>query len=528
MKKNLLIFSLLFSLIFSLFCSSNATESTKLPADSQVDTSSASNVQNEKILYFLIKINGNVVGYERVKTWENNYLSFAGRESYLKLYRFNHSVEMKNETVIAANKQGDVTQVNYVDHSGSADMQNISHYTLVVSPDSPNKGTVSVSKNGAAPQTKPVTLSNVLTSHIQLRNKFKNAYPFKEGVVIDEYQFDCASNQITKNVYTYLRTYKKEVMGKVIDCHAFKFQNFIGNVVLDGAVEIDSNFDIVFSSYKIMGMEQTCERGDASVMQAEVSTHDVLKPTFIHVPPETMQLKYQKMKALRYDFSVEKGNACLDNFSSDNIIRLEKKSERDYSFIVYDPKPAEKMAWPYKGDDTVAKTNLQSTLNLEVDAPEMKQLVKKMLRAESGDDAYEAAAKISRAVFHYIVGKNYRHSYNTALQTLQYREGDCTEHSVLAVALCRAAGIPARPVFGLSLTGQQEEAGYASNYFIGHQWFEVWINGQWYPLDPALYHYDLFHIRLNIGDGSENDNIKMLEGFEQINGIKIKAVTPIK
>lgn len=57
--------------------------------------------------------------------------------------------------------------------------------------------------------------------------------------------------------------------------------------------------------------------------------------------------------------------------------------------------------------------------------------------------------------------------------------GDCTEHTTLFVALCRAAGIPARPVFGVAYLGPGSRA------FGYHAWAEVALDGRWVAVDPT-------------------------------------------
>jgi transglutaminase-like putative cysteine protease len=60
--------------------------------------------------------------------------------------------------------------------------------------------------------------------------------------------------------------------------------------------------------------------------------------------------------------------------------------------------------------------------------------------------------------------------------------GKCTDISSVYVALCRAAGVPAREVFGLRLgkTAQQDISSWQ------HCWAEVFIPGAgWIPADPA-------------------------------------------
>jgi tetratricopeptide (TPR) repeat protein len=59
--------------------------------------------------------------------------------------------------------------------------------------------------------------------------------------------------------------------------------------------------------------------------------------------------------------------------------------------------------------------------------------------------------------------------------------GDCLSHTMLFVGLCRAADVPARPIWGifrqLAGDGKQGE-------LISHNWAEVWIAGAWAPVDP--------------------------------------------
>jgi transglutaminase superfamily protein len=57
--------------------------------------------------------------------------------------------------------------------------------------------------------------------------------------------------------------------------------------------------------------------------------------------------------------------------------------------------------------------------------------------------------------------------------------GDCTEHSLLLTALARAAGIPARPVAGITYMGDELRK------FGWHEWVEVALDGHWVQVDPS-------------------------------------------
>jgi hypothetical protein len=80
-------------------------------------------------------------------------------------------------------------------------------------------------------------------------------------------------------------------------------------------------------------------------------------------------------------------------------------------------------------------------------------------------------------------------AFASALEVLRSRSGDCSEHAVLAAALCRAVGVPSRVVSGIV---------HADGRFAYHMWIEVWAGGDWYALDPTIGagSVDATHIKL--------------------------------
>jgi hypothetical protein len=66
-----------------------------------------------------------------------------------------------------------------------------------------------------------------------------------------------------------------------------------------------------------------------------------------------------------------------------------------------------------------------------------------------------------------------------ASELLRSRRGDCTEHTRLFLALCRAAGIPAREVSGVIWLDDEQRS------FGWHAWAEVELTGRWRPVDPT-------------------------------------------
>lgn len=94
-------------------------------------------------------------------------------------------------------------------------------------------------------------------------------------------------------------------------------------------------------------------------------------------------------------------------------------------------------------------------------------------------DSDKAARKIVRWVYQKLEKRDGARGAASAVETLKANAGDCTEHTVLTIALARAAGIPARAAGGIVLIpGSKTEAGY-------HAWPELWV-GEWVVMDPAL------------------------------------------
>lgn len=94
-------------------------------------------------------------------------------------------------------------------------------------------------------------------------------------------------------------------------------------------------------------------------------------------------------------------------------------------------------------------------------------------------DPWKTALALERFVNGYITQKGFSHAFATAAEVAAEPEGDCTEHAVLLAALARARGIPARVAIGLVYIGSPAGFGF-------HMWDEVYIDGEWIPLDATL------------------------------------------
>lgn len=104
---------------------------------------------------------------------------------------------------------------------------------------------------------------------------------------------------------------------------------------------------------------------------------------------------------------------------------------------------------------------------------------------------YVRAAELLNEWVYESIEKRITISVPSAVEVLETRRGDCNEHTVLYVALARAAGIPARTAAGLV---------YSDGSFFYHAWPEVYLNG-WVAADPTFGQFpaDAAHLRFTIG-----------------------------
>ncbi len=180
------------------------------------------------------------------------------------------------------------------------------------------------------------------------------------------------------------------------------------------------------------------------------------------------------------------------------------------------PKASE--AFPYTGKDEAALEALKPTGFVQSDAKEIIALAKQAVGEIK--DAAEAVKRIETFISTYINNKNLSVGYASALEVAQSKEGDCTEHAVLAAALCRAQGIPARVATGLAYIPQF--AGQ-NNIFGPHAWFQAYIGGQWISFDAALKGFDAGHILLGHGDGQPANFFDMVNVLGNIEVTKAVA-----
>jgi len=173
---------------------------------------------------------------------------------------------------------------------------------------------------------------------------------------------------------------------------------------------------------------------------------------------------YQKVSDVRapagFDFVDRHGHRRLIRLhrgdTADVTARIETRRLKPGAYLSLPPPgPADRTPGPMTAPDTalraLARDSLKSVEGAEARIAALAHAAAGALRYRCARDARGAALSLSRG------------------------KGDCGEYAFIFVALCHAAGIPARPVFGLIT---------APWFRTPHAWAEAWDGTGWLPVDP--------------------------------------------
>jgi transglutaminase-like putative cysteine protease len=140
-----------------------------------------------------------------------------------------------------------------------------------------------------------------------------------------------------------------------------------------------------------------------------------------------------------------------------------------------------------------ATDDLLPTSYIQSDDAEIVRLSNSVAFEEK--DSWKLACALEKFADETIADKNFGSALATAAEVVRTRAGDCTEHSVLFAAFCRARKIPARVAFGLIYS--EHLGGFAY-----HMWNEVWINDRWIPMDATLGQGGIGCDHIKLGDSN--------------------------
>lgn len=155
---------------------------------------------------------------------------------------------------------------------------------------------------------------------------------------------------------------------------------------------------------------------------------------------------------------------------------------------------------------------LRSSAYIQTAHSDIQATAKEILNGET--NSWRAAKKLCQWVYESITDKKMTGGFGSSLTVLESLSGDCTEHTILFIALARAAGIPSRICSGIV---------FSRDAFYYHFWPEIYV-GRWIQMDPTFGQMvaDANHIQLG-GSTLESDSlIEFAEGvFQTINRLEI-------
>ncbi len=169
-----------------------------------------------------------------------------------------------------------------------------------------------------------------------------------------------------------------------------------------------------------------------------------------------------------------------DIFAQDGRQRIEQREGEEVLMVTVPKLSLEDAANPEHQDDPPSDACLQPSGLIESDDAAVQRVARKVVKGAS--DPLDAAHRLEAWVHENIGFSGAGIGLATARQTLDSRDGDCTENAFLLTALLRATGIPARVVVGLVHSG-------GDGQFLYHAWTEAYLEdlGMWLALDSAVY-----------------------------------------
>lgn len=113
---------------------------------------------------------------------------------------------------------------------------------------------------------------------------------------------------------------------------------------------------------------------------------------------------------------------------------------------------------------------------IESKHPDIESLANRLLQSEQSD------SQKCRVIMRWLQSNIKKVDTNeiSALRVLKNKKGECQGFANLAVAMLRAAGLPAKVVYGVYLNTSSEQP------FSFHAWIEVKIDNFWIAKDPTL------------------------------------------
>ena len=282
---------------------------------------------------------------------------------------------------------------------------------------------------------------------------------------------------------------------------------------------VDDELQTQKSIIPIAGMQIEMVACAKAFALSENDVFEIIDKLFLASPAPLGDVR--SAKSISYLLSPTGGTEGLTIPTTDNQ-RVRKLPDGKVIVVVEPVAAATGARFPYKGNDKTILEAMKPNRFLQSDRKEIIDLAHRAVGRTK--DAAEAVRRIEGFVAEYIDNKSLSVGYASATEVAASRQGDCSEHAVLAAAMCRAVGIPAQIATGLAYV---EEFAGQQDGFGAHAWVQAYVGGKWVGLDAAFKGtgrggYGPGHIALAIGNGNPEDFFNLVTTLGQF---KIDKVT---
>jgi hypothetical protein len=268
---------------------------------------------------------------------------------------------------------------------------------------------------------------------------------------------------------------------------------------------VDKRGVTVRSEINLGGMKMVMLEADKELALSRFSAPELMANTLVH--PSRPIENPRDVKRAMYILSLKDGQVFpeLPQGGAQSVERLDPQRVR--VTVNLDHMPVAPQA------DIDDKRYIESSSTADAADPAIVELVRKALRGIPDDPGARAEA-LRVFAHHYIKDKSLGVGFASASEVCATREGDCSEHAVLLVAMLRAAGIPSRAVSGVvyvdSFVGERQVFGF-------HMWAQALIpiagKPRWVNFDatmPDEITYDATHIALSTSSLADGDIVNSM------------------
>jgi transglutaminase-like putative cysteine protease len=287
-----------------------------------------------------------------------------------------------------------------------------------------------------------------------------------------------------------------------------KLNDLDGKPMIEGDTTywIDSGGQILKSFTDVFGGQVTYRTTEQAAMSPITPSYDLLKASILAVKNRIP--KPEQTRDIVYRLTVADDDPS-QLFPSDRRQKVDKRGDHTVQIEVRTARSTDGQAGP----ETVGEEFLRPNIYINSDDPTVVELMRKAIGTRT--DPWAKAVAIEHWVATNMVNKNFETAFATASEVARSLSGDCSEHSVLTAAMCRAAHVPARVAVGLVYADSIGGFGF-------HMWNEVYVNRRWVAIDAAFDQSEVDAVHIKMSDSSL-EGVAPFDAFLTVSRIFQKA-----